>query len=749
MLFVYYLMGISGAVWLIWANYFPEAPLRVIVAETVSISLFLFFWHRFLRKKTDRRMLLCVPAVLVFVWRMVPVLKEGFFLLYRFIFVTCWNHFHPSDLIERSTLEWSPSAGAAFGMVLALFAWLLYQSVVIRMSRMTVLLLLFVPVAAVLAVGVAPSMGAVSLLLFCSAGVFSVCLPGRRRIQNGRRLRKDCMEVRRETKRKRSETYVRNRKMAGVTAACAVLLAISNLLVQPFAEVLEEQKKEARQWVWETFPFTSFDHLPAAFPAGFPGTSAGNGTLSNVDQIHYTGETIVQVSVEEKPQRTVYLKNYSGSIYTGRKWEQSEDGDELHVSEYPGTEPDGMRVMEVLQEKYPECRYVPYYSWKAAEADGNAVYLYCTEEEYAAWNAGNPGADTELTGREQYLEWPERLELLRNICEENPQQGIERIRNFIVTWLSSQCTYNLQVGRFPEKADPVEYFLFEKREGYCQHFASAAVMMFRMYGIPARYVTGLAVSPERFQYREDELCWTADATDFCAHAWVEIWMDDFGWLPVEVTPGGAGQPENGDLGNIMAALPEETEELQQEPTMLPEEQLSAASDSERVSGVRESDKKTEENGEKGTEDTEKKGRKTAETAGKILSFLGTGILCAAFAFLCFLVRRGILLKIRERKNYDGRFRELRKLMEKGGLSPDTDWLAEDFSEKVSEKFPWLEKHTVEILTETEAALLYGNRTATDAEKRSLHKVYLSLCRNLCRKMNGFQRFRFRMWDCWY
>lgn len=746
MLFVYYLMGISGAVWMIWGNYFPEAPLPVIAAETAGISLFLFFWHRFLRKKVDRRMLLCVPAVLVFVWRMVPVLKEGFLLLYRFVFVTCWNHFQPSDQIVRTTLQWSLSAGVAFGLILALYAWLLYQSVAIRISRTAVLLLLSVPVAAVLTVGVAPSMGAVSLLLLCSAGVCSACLPGRRGRQKGGRSGKDCTQVRRETERKRSETHARNRKMAGVTAACAILLVFSNLLMQPFAEVLEEKKKEVRQWAWDNFTFTSFDHLPVIFSAEVPGTSADSGTLSNVDRIRYTGETIIQVSVEEKPQRTVYLKNYSGSVYTGNGWEKSGDSDELQVSEYTGTEPDGMRVMEVLQEQDTECRYVPYYSWKAAGTDRHTVYLYCQEEEYAAWNAGNPAGAAELAGRDQYLEWPERLEPLRSICEENPGQGMEQIREFIVNWLSSQCAYNLQVGRFPETADPVEYFLFEKREGYCQHFASAAVMMFRMYGIPARYSTGLAVSPERFQYSEDALCWTADAADFCAHAWVEIWMDDFGWMPVEVTPGGAGQSENGEQENPMTALPEE---MQKEPTMFPEEQLSESSDSERMPETPESEEKTAENGEKGTEDREKKDWKMAETAGKILSVLGAGIFCAAAVFLCFLIRRGILLKIRERKNYDGRFRELRKLMEKGGLSTDADWLAQDFSEQVSEKFPWLEKHTVEMLAETEAAVLYGNRTATDAEKRSLLKVYLSLCRNLCREMNCWQRFRFRMWDCWY
>ena len=60
------------------------------------------------------------------------------------------------------------------------------------------------------------------------------------------------------------------------------------------------------------------------------------------------------------------------------------------------------------------------------------------------------------------------------------------------------------------------------------HFASAAVLLLRQLGIPARYVSGFTA-----ELSADE---TVNVPDSAAHAWVEIYLDGFGWYPVEVTP---------------------------------------------------------------------------------------------------------------------------------------------------------------------------------------------------------------------
>lgn len=68
------------------------------------------------------------------------------------------------------------------------------------------------------------------------------------------------------------------------------------------------------------------------------------------------------------------------------------------------------------------------------------------------------------------------------------------------------------------------------------HFAAAATMMFRMFGVPARYVVGYVAPQELFSENADQT-YTAVLEDDNAHTWVEIYQPFLGWTPVEVTPG--------------------------------------------------------------------------------------------------------------------------------------------------------------------------------------------------------------------
>lgn len=109
----------------------------------------------------------------------------------------------------------------------------------------------------------------------------------------------------------------------------------------------------------------------------------------------------------------------------------------------------------------------------------------------------------------------------------------------ILSVLENSTSYTLTPGSAPVNTDIVEYFLFDSREGYCVHYASAATLMYRLYGIPARYEAGYAVQPSDFVLQEDGT-WVAEVTDESAHAWTEIFLEDYGWTPVEVTPASDG-----------------------------------------------------------------------------------------------------------------------------------------------------------------------------------------------------------------
>lgn len=67
------------------------------------------------------------------------------------------------------------------------------------------------------------------------------------------------------------------------------------------------------------------------------------------------------------------------------------------------------------------------------------------------------------------------------------------------------------------------------------HFATAAVLLMRMYGIPARYATGFAIPAADFDW-QDGAGWLANVEDSRSHAWAEIYTDYYGWIPFETTP---------------------------------------------------------------------------------------------------------------------------------------------------------------------------------------------------------------------
>lgn len=90
----------------------------------------------------------------------------------------------------------------------------------------------------------------------------------------------------------------------------------------------------------------------------------------------------------------------------------------------------------------------------------------------------------------------------------------------------------------------VDEFLFETRQGYCEHYASAFTVMMRMAGIPARVVTGY----QGGWYSEIGNYFLIRNSD--AHAWAEVWLGQSGW--VRFDPTGAVSPARIEQGALQA-----------------------------------------------------------------------------------------------------------------------------------------------------------------------------------------------------
>jgi transglutaminase-like putative cysteine protease len=176
----------------------------------------------------------------------------------------------------------------------------------------------------------------------------------------------------------------------------------------------------------------------------------------------------------------------------------------------------------------------------------------------ATGTPGRGGLET-FTARAAALGLPGRLDprvrVLASALGGERSSGRERLRR-TVEWLQSGYTYSLGVGAF-ETDDPLAEFLFEKRRGYCEYFATAAAVLLRLQGIPARYVMGFSVGPQNFVPGRFGVGDHYRIRESDAHAWVEAYLPGEGWVEADPTPPAdvlrVHEPAAGGLGPLIEA----------------------------------------------------------------------------------------------------------------------------------------------------------------------------------------------------
>ncbi|MCM3784922.1 transglutaminase-like domain-containing protein [Neobacillus mesonae] len=123
----------------------------------------------------------------------------------------------------------------------------------------------------------------------------------------------------------------------------------------------------------------------------------------------------------------------------------------------------------------------------------------------------------------------------------------------VAAYLKSNYTYSLDTRVPGAGQDFVDDFLFTMRKGYCNHFSTAMVVLLRSEGIPARYVQGFSPGKRSADNPNEYIVTQGDA-----HAWVEVYFPNVGWLPFEATPG-FGAEESGSLPAIVSAQEDDDE----------------------------------------------------------------------------------------------------------------------------------------------------------------------------------------------
>ena len=101
--------------------------------------------------------------------------------------------------------------------------------------------------------------------------------------------------------------------------------------------------------------------------------------------------------------------------------------------------------------------------------------------------------------------------------------------------------YNESIPSPPVGRDPIDWVLFDHRQGYCNYYASAMIVMLRSLGIPARMAAGFA------EGTYDAAQGAYMVTERDAHTWVEAYFPGYGWIEFE--PTSAQTPLNRDGDN--------------------------------------------------------------------------------------------------------------------------------------------------------------------------------------------------------
>ena len=349
----------------------------------------------------------------------------------------------------------------------------------------------------------------------------------------------------------------------------------------------------------------------------------GGEIISNM-KLSFDDVTVLKMHINEKPKEKIYLKGFYGSEYRDGRWINDAKDFEEAIENEPLFDMEtiqsnlsyaGMNAMyesadpEVeinpyegnieYMEKGSTVAYIPYFSFEfrgISESKGDVYYVKPKKQKKVGFVLlqedidyqnfdGNAEfdyiSDWELWYEEyvcyNYLDVPKGMNGIKKIAQELKSNGLEDLygmpgenwlrveaTEMVINWFASNMTYTLKPPSLPGNADPIEYFVTKSKKGYCMHYASAATLILREMGVPARYASGYYVSTSDFKQTDDG--YVANVMDNASHAWVEIYLDKIGWVPIEVTTSYIdGINPNRDYGeDVEVDVEDNTEDVEDE-----------------------------------------------------------------------------------------------------------------------------------------------------------------------------------------
>lgn len=501
-------------------------------------------------------------------------------------------------------------------------------------------------------------------------------------------------------------------------------------------------------------------------------TSRGWGNQSGT--LEYTQEDwqkIAGVSYQLmgnlKLEDTSYLKraylgnmdNYWTDIHRGATYNCSQAILEIQVLNanknykylgYYGLEPDSDAdlFMDAYVTGGNQKNYYTYVSQMEMVSDSmdfEPIY-YMQEENYPdnlVWDIRAANEDDLAAFPQEYIDWVQEIDL--QIPEKIFDTMIERMQTRkaerpdmsyadalqIVREELADCEYSVNTSKVPWGRDPIEYFLNEGKKGYCVYFASAATLMFRALGIPARYVEGYVIDGLKMNV-------VKYVKDSCAHAWVEIFDENIGWIPMEVTPNyyeERGWKDSSENEQQTASSGEAIAIIAMEETLENTMQSENQESSSYTSGESEVEENPSETLETNAQhDASQASNQEKNQLTMVRKQLKIGCYLGIICFVLWLIWRIFLQRIRFCKHkrrqciYQGNqkkkvlelFEQIKRLCRYAGLYVD------EYTEGITEKMPFLVEEDYQKMVFVILKATFSNQPIEEEEADVVVQLFLLL-----------------------
>lgn len=512
--------------------------------------------------------------------------------------------------------------------------------------------------------------------------------------------------------------------------AFLLFLAISYFIATPYMEQLFEipiaMERRIRQVTTEVFSI-----------------EADKGRVNRGNQ-HTLGTEQLEVVVDEKPEEAVYLKNFTGNQYAESRWEEADDSsffEELKENgsrdSYGGRytfENRQYTLVEYIGNNREEAYhlsvkhlsseltgyYMPYIArYSNMEDEGYSFFAYSRNQFERLFENGEYEDEMawfqereQLYGdyvKQNYLEVSKQaLPRLTQLCQQHPKGSVDEITDYIFRTLHQRASYTRTPGMIPVGQEIPEYFLFESKEGYCQHFATTAALMYRLYGVPSRYVTGHMAAVSDFKEQEDGT-WKAVLDDGDAHAWTEIYIEGKGWMPVDATPS-ADEPKEQPMETTEEDAEEDSVEYQDEEVV---------------------------------ENQAEQNHLLAQMNGIIRFLMGGMIVLAGMVLLWS--RRQKRLKLYEGFYGDRLFVQMMEVLHFGGYLKAYKGMEKELEGKFAEIFSDMDLADIREIVELVYRESFGPTHLSLEETKRIYELYQKACRLAYSKLNCWKKIYYKYW----